>query len=263
MRQRVRINIMNCGGLLQIRADKLVSRELLKFLYDRVHPGTMIMDLEKDRSIHITPFAVKQVFGLPDSGEELSLLTNQQSCKALSDFKHLIGLQDSMDVHTKYLHEIWEADSVLESRMFDDDMSIRIFFIIASNKLLFPSSDNNIRAKDVYLTRNLSRLPSMNWCKAIIDELRDAIRTWKLDRRRKVFPSISGCAIFLLVSFTYVIIMSTTTNTIDRLTQYIIVKPFSHISISLGCRYCIWITYNAHTRLSIMTSLEPSTLIKM
>ena len=206
MSQRTRINNMNFGGLLQIRTDKLVSREMLKYLYDRLDPDTMVLVLGKDRVIHINPFAVKQAFGIPDSGEELSLHTNQEACKALSAFKDFIGLQEDEDVHTKYLQEIWdEADIELDSRMLDDDMCIKIFFMIASNKLLFPSSDNNIRAKDVYLARNLSRLPTMNWCKAVTDEIRDAARTWRLDRTTKVSPSITGCAIFLLVSFPFII----------------------------------------------------------
>ncbi|CAD6239401.1 unnamed protein product [Miscanthus lutarioriparius] len=181
--------------------DKLVSREMLKYLYDRLDPDTMVLVLGKDRVIHINPFAVKQVFGIPDIGEELSLHTNQEACKALSAFKDFIGLQEDEDVHTKYLQEIWEADIELDSRMLDDDMCIKIFFMIASNKLLFPSSDNNIRAKDVYLARNLSRLPTMNWCKAVTDEIRDAVRTWRLDRTTKVSPSITGCAIFLLIVY--------------------------------------------------------------
>jgi len=205
MSQRTRINNMNFSGLLQIRTDKLVSREMLKYLYDRLDPDTMVLVLGKDRVIHINPFAVKQAFGIPDSGEELSLHTNQEACKALSAFKDFIGLQEDEDVHTKYLQEIWEADIELDSRMLDDDMCIKIFFMIASNKLLFRSSDNNIRAKDAYLARNLSRLPTMNWCKAVTDEIRDAARTWRLDRTTKVSPSITGCTIFLLVNFPFII----------------------------------------------------------
>ncbi|XP_021317300.1 uncharacterized protein LOC8076785 isoform X4 [Sorghum bicolor] len=201
MSQRTRINNMNFGGLLQIRADKLVSREMLRYLYDRLDPVTMMLVLGKDRVIHINPFVVKQTFGIPDSGEELSLHTNQEACKALSDFKDFIGLQEAEDVHTKYLQEIWEADIELDSRMLDDNMCIKIFFMIASNKLLFPSSDNNIRAKDVYLARNLSRLPTMNWCKAVTDEIQEAARTWRLDRTTKVSPSITGCAFFLLIVY--------------------------------------------------------------
>jgi hypothetical protein len=73
MSQRTGINNMNFGGLLQIQADKLVSREILKYLYDRLDPVTMMLVLAKDRVIHINPFTVKQAFGIPDSGEELSL----------------------------------------------------------------------------------------------------------------------------------------------------------------------------------------------
>ncbi|CAD6244555.1 unnamed protein product [Miscanthus lutarioriparius] len=78
MSQHTRINNMNFSGLLQIRTDKLVSREMLKYFYDRLDPDTMVLVLGKDRVIHINPFAVKQAFDIPDSGEELSLHTNQR-----------------------------------------------------------------------------------------------------------------------------------------------------------------------------------------
>jgi len=71
MSQRTRINNMNFGGLLQIRTDKLVSREMLKYLYDRLDPDTMVLVLGKDRVIHINPFAVKQAFGIPDSARRI------------------------------------------------------------------------------------------------------------------------------------------------------------------------------------------------
>ncbi|KAJ1257448.1 hypothetical protein BS78_K016200 [Paspalum vaginatum] len=196
--QRTRVQKMECDGLLLLRAERLGSRELLKFLFDRLDPCNMVINVGKGRGIHVTPFTVKQVLGIPDSGEDLPLRTNNEACKALSDFKALVGLQDSEDAHTSYLLKIMEDDTKYNSRMIADDLAIRIFFIFASNKLLFPSTDNNIRAKDVYLTRDLSRLPGMNWCKAVVDELRDAARTWRFDRMKKVCPSISGCAIFLI-----------------------------------------------------------------
>ncbi|RCV21406.1 hypothetical protein SETIT_4G137200v2 [Setaria italica] len=68
----------------------------------------------------------------------------------------------------KTVVKILKDDHELGIGLIDNDMAIRFFFIIACSKLLFPSTDNNIRCKDVYLTRNLSRLPGFNLCKAVI-----------------------------------------------------------------------------------------------
>jgi len=153
--QRIKIIEMGFGGLLGISAERIGSRELLKFLFDRVDPNSMVIELGKNRGIHVTPFAVKQVLGIPDSGEDLPLQTNNHASKALSSFKIMVGLEESQDLHASHL-QILKDDIEQCSDLIDDEMAIRFFFIIACNKLLFPSTDNNIRCKDVYLTRLVS-----------------------------------------------------------------------------------------------------------
>ncbi|RCV32854.1 hypothetical protein SETIT_7G036300v2 [Setaria italica] len=55
-----------------------------------------------------------------------------------------------------------------------------------------------MRCKDVYLTRDLSRLPGFNWCKAVVNDLRDAPVTWEVDKANK---SLSGCSILLIILY--------------------------------------------------------------
>ncbi|KAG2650539.1 hypothetical protein PVAP13_1NG457219, partial [Panicum virgatum] len=165
--QRMRIKEMGFGGLLHVSADRLESRELLKFLLDRLDPSTMVINISKDKGIHVTPYAVMQVLGLPDSGEHLHFHSHNQAYREFSAFKAWVGLEKSQDMHASHLQNILEDDSNMGSAMIDDDMEIRFFFIIACNKLLFPSTDNNIRCKDVYLTRDLTCLPGLNWWKIL------------------------------------------------------------------------------------------------
>jgi hypothetical protein len=139
-----------------------------------------------------------QVLGLPDSGEHLHFHSHNQASKEFSASKALVGLEESQDMHASHLQNILEDDSKMGSAMIDDDMAIRFFFIIACNKLLFPGTDNNIRCKDVYLTRDLFCLPGLNWCKALVDDLRDAAFTWWVDKTKK---SLSGCAILLTILY--------------------------------------------------------------
>ncbi|CAL4995102.1 unnamed protein product [Urochloa decumbens] len=196
--QRRRIQAMGFGGLLSVSAERLESRELLKFLFDRLDPQTMVISVTKEKRIHVTPFAVKQVLDLPNDGEDIDLHTPAQQSKALSDFKTLVGLSESQDLHASHLKKILEDDHKFGSALIDNDMAIRFFFIIACNKFLFPSTDNNIRCKDIYLTRDLSCLPGLNWCKAVVDDLRDAAVAWRVDKGKK---SHSGCAIFLIILY--------------------------------------------------------------
>ncbi|CAL5059089.1 unnamed protein product [Urochloa decumbens] len=189
---------MGFGGLLRVSAERLESRELLKFLFDRLDPQTMVISVTKEKRIHVTPFAVKQVLDLPNDGEDIDLHTPAQQSKSLSDFKTLVGLAESQDLHASHLKKILEDDHKFGYALIDNDMAIRFFFIIACNKFLFPSTDNNIRCKDIYLTRDLSCLPGLNWCKAVVDDLRDAAVAWRVDKGKK---SHSGCAIFLIILY--------------------------------------------------------------
>jgi len=201
LNQRIKIIEMGFGGLLGISAERIGSRELLKFLFDRLDPNSMVIELGKNRGIHVTPFAVKQVLGIPDSGEDLPLQTNNHASKALSKLKIMLDLEESQDLHASHLQKILKDDLELCSNLIDDETAIRFFFIIASNKLLFPSTDNNIRCKDIYLTRDLSRLSDMNWCKAVVDDLRHAAQAYHIDKTKKGTPSLPGCAILLIILY--------------------------------------------------------------
>ncbi|KAG2564687.1 hypothetical protein PVAP13_7NG085300 [Panicum virgatum] len=199
LNQRIKIIEMGFGGLLGISAERIGSRELLKFLFDRLDPNSMVIELGKNRGIHVTPFAMKQVLGIPDSDEDLPLQTNNHASKALSKLKIMLGLEECQDLHASHLQKILKDDLELCSNLIDDETAIRFFFIIASNKLLFPSTDNNIRCKDIYLTRDLSRLSDMNGCKAVVDDLRHAAHAYHIDKTKKGTPSLPGCAILLII----------------------------------------------------------------
>lgn len=228
--QRKKITYMGFGGLLCISADRLESRELLKFLFDRLDPKTMVIHVSKDKAIHVTPFAIKQVLGVPDGGEVLQLHTNMQASKACVVFKNSVGLQESQELHTIYLQNLVVNDRALGSDLIDDDMAIRFFFVISCNKLLFPSNDNNVRCKDVYLTRDLSRLSRLNWCKAVVDDLRDAALSWQVDKEKK---SLSGCSILLIVSIHFQAL-----RTSNIVTKSMSVHTQLSILLFLFCRYC-------------------------
>lgn len=235
MRQRKRIVKMGFGGLMQIAAEGLESRDLLKFLMDRLNPTNMEIDIGKERPLRITPLAVKKVFDIPLGKSDTPLPTKSQATQALIDFRKEIGLEHNAPVKSDYLQMLLETGKV------GDDMAIRFFFIMAFNKLLFPDTSNNIRGKDAFMTADISGFRNMNWCKALVDNLRDAALSWHMDKNKEGNKSISGCSIFLLVS-SYFLFNFYYSNYCQVLTDiYTIPNSIVYLLINLWCRYSIWI----------------------
>jgi hypothetical protein len=83
-----------------------------------------------------------------------------------------------MDVKCKHLLQ-------LMSKLFiNNDLAVRIFFVVAFNKLLFPAVDTNVRGKDAFMTMDVSDFPIFNWCKVVVDEIHYAAITWWSEKKR-------------------------------------------------------------------------------
>ncbi|PUZ44742.1 hypothetical protein GQ55_8G143400 [Panicum hallii var. hallii] len=97
---------------------------------------------------------------------------------------------------------------MVTSRECDDNFAIRAFFIVAFNLLLFINTDSYIRVADAKWTENLDVIDGINWCKALIDNLRFSARLWRNERDKKEHANIkkiaiNGCGIFLNVSYLF------------------------------------------------------------
>jgi hypothetical protein len=46
----------------------------------------------------------------------------------------------------------------------DDELSIRCFFLILFNRLLFPSASWGITNNEVLMTSNMARMADIDWC---------------------------------------------------------------------------------------------------
>lgn len=49
--------------------------------------------------------------------------------------------------------------------------------MVVYSKLLFPTTSNNIIGKDAMLTKYIDYFDGIDWCKVIVDDLREAMRT--------------------------------------------------------------------------------------
>ena len=90
----------------------------------------------------------------------------------------------------------------LNKKTLKGSLGLRAFFMCAFQSLLFSNTDSYIRLEDVKYTEDLENIGNRNWCKAVVDHLWKAARLYKKDFADKGFTApISGCGIFLMVSF--------------------------------------------------------------
>ena len=191
MRQRAKISKLGWGGLLQFYADGPDTTELLVYLLDKLNPESMILEVGNEGGLRITESCVRNVLGIPDGDMDPPSSTEQENKIALVEFKKSVIAELDKDVKCNHLIGLLRKSNV------DNALSVRIFFVVAFNKLLFPALDNNIRGQDAFLTKDLSQFGNINWCKAVLHELRHAAITWHSEKKK----SIPGCAIFLIVSY--------------------------------------------------------------
>ena len=79
--------------------------------------------------------------------------------------------------------------------------------MVAFSQLLFMNTNSYIRITDVTCTNDVPRIHNLNWCKAMVDNLRQSGRLYKMEKRKKLMlkksgdgPSICSCTLFLVVS---------------------------------------------------------------
>ena len=82
-----------------------------------------------------------------------------------------------------------------------ENLALRAFFMCTFQSLLFSNTDSYIRLEDVKNTEDLENIGSINWCKAVVDNLRKAARLYKKEFVQKgIMAPITRSGIFLLVS---------------------------------------------------------------
>jgi hypothetical protein len=65
----------------------------------------------------------------------------------------------------------------------DEDLCIRIFFMVLNNNFLTPSTYSFIRPIDKLWCHDMSAIVDYNWCKIIYDNMREAGCKWKVAQR--------------------------------------------------------------------------------
>jgi hypothetical protein len=82
----------------------------------------------------------------------------------------------------------------------DDDLSIRCFFLILFNRLMFPTSSWGISNHEVLLTEEMDRYHETDWYHLILNDLCEAAHKRHTRSTTSVSMTIYGCSIVILVS---------------------------------------------------------------
>jgi hypothetical protein len=139
--QSRKIQDLKFGSLLQIFIEMPETSDILVYLMDKLNPESIILEVGDEGGLQITDLCVHKVLGIPRGKQDPPSSTEEENESALALFRRSVHVDSKMDVKCKdLLHLI--------SRLFiNNDLDVRIFFVIAFNKLLFPTVDNNVRGK--------------------------------------------------------------------------------------------------------------------
>jgi hypothetical protein len=163
--QSRKIQDLKFGSLIQIFVEMPETTDILVYLMDKLNPESMILEVGDEGGLKINDLCVHKVHGIPKGRKDPPSSTEEENERALALFRRSIHVDPKMDVKCKDLLPL------MSKLCINNDLTVRIFFVIAFNKLLFPAVDNDIRGKDAFLTMDVSDFANVNWCKAVVDKL--------------------------------------------------------------------------------------------
>ncbi|KAK3136520.1 hypothetical protein QOZ80_5BG0437650 [Eleusine coracana subsp. coracana] len=135
------------------------------YLMDKLNPDPMILEVGKQGGLEINEFCVNKVFEIPNGDRYPPSSTEEENTRALVELRKTVHVERNKEVKPNHLLDL------LRKLNIDNASAVRIFFVVAFNKLLFPALDNMLGGQDAFLTKDLSQFCNMNWCKAVVNEL--------------------------------------------------------------------------------------------
>ncbi|KAL6850318.1 hypothetical protein ACP4OV_020945 [Aristida adscensionis] len=181
-------------GFGQLEVDALESRSLLPWIMDRIDPDTMKIRINDEKILPITPLHISLVLGLPNSGRSLKSYDWTESVLARKKLLHDLKLENNDPIDKWRLLE-----EICESRV--DTLSLRCFFMILFNRMLFPTSSGNMDSSDIMKSLDVESFGEIDWSQSVFDDIKIAVRKWHDRNTRQLTQTIFGCAIFLIVYY--------------------------------------------------------------
>jgi hypothetical protein len=84
-----------------------------------------------------------------------------------------------------------------------DDWTVQSFLMLMFNPLLFPTGSDKMARLDYLMSARLSDVLEINWCQAIVDDIKVKARDLKdkMSSNDNSTPNVQECISFLVVSF--------------------------------------------------------------
>jgi hypothetical protein len=189
-RQRQAIAWRGFSSKLDMRVDALGSRPHLAWLMEKLDHNDMTIRAGPGKELKITKETMHLILGLPNAGGGKALGIDE--AVAANNLRVELGLSKK-DFGVAALQDRLRKG-------FDDDLSIRSFFLILFNRWLFPTASWGITNHEVLLTKEMDRFHEMDWCQLIFNDLCQAAKKWHTRSVTNVSTTIYGCSIVILVS---------------------------------------------------------------
>jgi hypothetical protein len=205
---RARIQHMGFRGILLLAARSLHNREFLSWLMDRFNPENMMIEIGCGKWIEITENAIRCVLGLPSSGVDPPVLSDDSGKKILKEAATRL-IPDVPEPRDNKTLPSKAADMIEHYHRngwphLDEELCISIFYKVLNSNFLTPNISFYLRPIDALWCQDNGSIAGYNWCKVVYDNLRVSGRKWKVSRQLGMEkPAILGPSLFLMVSFVF------------------------------------------------------------
>ncbi|KAG8083480.1 hypothetical protein GUJ93_ZPchr0015g6846 [Zizania palustris] len=163
----------------------------------------------------ITSKVVQRIFGLPNGGRpfpKFSAREKEEARKELRNIWNQKGMRRMLETSDrqganyrrlqKYVVPRWIIDKFSSTNAEEfDDWDVQCFFIIVCNRFLFPTSSYYPTGFDYLICKDIEALGGLDWCRALVDDIKDKAAIWKKKCGKKKTPIIQGCTALLIVYY--------------------------------------------------------------
>jgi hypothetical protein len=152
--QRDAVASLGLSSIFDLRNDTLESRSLIRRLMDKLDPHDMTIRPGAGKELKITKDMVRLILGLPCAGGGREFTDWYGEVDAAAKLRHDL----------KVGKEEFDVVKLQDRKVFgnDDELSIRCFFLILFNRLLFPSASWGITNSEVLMTSNIARMADID-----------------------------------------------------------------------------------------------------
>jgi hypothetical protein len=157
------------GELPHLRIDKHDDRTLGLFLLSCVEENPLRIQIG-NRAFLISAKAIHQ--SLPNYNA-----ADKRAARA--DLRKLCDVKGLQSMFTRRggvgVSEVprWFIEDYANAKEFDvDDWTVQSFLMLVFNSLLFPTSGDKMVGLDYLMSARLSDIPEINWCQAIVDDIK-------------------------------------------------------------------------------------------